>query len=117
MDNKSAQFTVFICLFAVMAFILLAALNGAFSQDNYDYRRSYKYYTSPRYEYRSSYGTSSSSSSSSSGYSYSYSYSTRDSYNEGYDDMYENEDFDEYKYDYDSDYAAGVEDAMDDLGW
>jgi len=41
-----------------------------------------------------------------------------DSYDEGYEDVYYDEDYDQDRYDRDSDYAAGVDDAMeDDGGW
>ena len=36
-----------------------------------------------------------------------------DSYDEGYDDIYMNGDYDYDRYDSDDDYAAGVDDAMD----
>ncbi len=41
------------------------------------------------------------------------SYKTYDSYGDGYDD----DDYDEDRYDSDPDYAAGVDDAMDELDW
>ena len=44
-------------------------------------------------------------------------YSSYDSYDEGYEDIYDNEDYDMYRYNNDSEYAAGVDDAMDDLDW
>ena len=40
--------------------------------------------------------------------------STFDSYYEGYDDIYMDGDYDDDRYDNDSDYADGVDDAMDD---
>ena len=40
--------------------------------------------------------------------------STYDSYDEGYDDIYMDGDYDDDRYDNDSDYADGVDDAMDD---
>ena len=44
-------------------------------------------------------------------------YSSYDSYDEGYEDIYDNEDYDRDRYNNDSEYAAGVDDAMDDLDW
>ncbi|MDY3972108.1 MAG: hypothetical protein SOZ28_05310 [Clostridia bacterium] len=54
---------------------------------------------------------SSSSSSSSSNRKY------YNSYDDGYEDIYENDDFDEDRYRTDSDYASGVDDAMEDVDW
>lgn len=42
--------------------------------------------------------------------------STYDSYDDGYDDIYMDGDYDYDRYDRDSDYADGVDDAMDELG-
>ena len=42
--------------------------------------------------------------------------STYDSYDDGYDDIYMDGDYDCDRYDRDSDYADGVDDAMDELG-
>ena len=42
--------------------------------------------------------------------------STYDSYDEGYDDIYMDGDYDYDRYDRDSDYADGVDDAMDEYG-
>ena len=63
---------------------------------------------------------SSTSYSSKSSYSSSYSsskksYKTYDSYDDGYDAIYDDDDYDEDRYDSDPDYAAGVDDAMDEL--
>ena len=60
--------------------------------------------------------------SSKSSYSSSYtsskkSYKTYDSYDDGYDAIYDDDDYDEDRYDSDPDYAAGVDDAMDELDW
>ena len=44
-------------------------------------------------------------------------YNSYDSYDEGYEDIYDNEDYDMDRYNNDSEYAAGVDDAMDDLDW
>lgn len=44
-------------------------------------------------------------------------YNSYDSYDEGYEDIYDNEDYDMDRYSYDDDYAAGVDDAMDELDW
>lgn len=40
-----------------------------------------------------------------------------DSYSEGYDNIYMDDDFDMDRYYSDSDYASGVDDAMEDLDW
>ena len=45
------------------------------------------------------------------------SYKTYDSYDDGYDAIYDDDDYDEDRYDSDQDYAAGVDDAMDELDW
>ena len=45
------------------------------------------------------------------------SYKTYDSYDDGYDAIYDDDDYDEDRYDSDPDYAAGVDDAMDELDW
>ena len=42
--------------------------------------------------------------------------STYDSYDDGYDDIYMDGDYDYDRYDRDSDYADGVDDAMDEDG-
>ena len=42
--------------------------------------------------------------------------STYDSYDDGYDDIYMAGDYDYDRYDWDSDYADGVDDAMDEFG-
>ena len=42
--------------------------------------------------------------------------STYDSYDDGYDDIYMDGDYDYDRYDRDSDYADGVDDAMDEYG-
>lgn len=60
---------------------------------------------------------SNSSSSSGKNNSYSNSYNYYDSYDEGYEDVYENDDYDWDRYWEDDDYASGVDDAMDELGW
>ena len=65
---------------------------------------------------------SSTSYSSKSSYSSSYSsnkksYKTYDSYDDGYDAIYDDDGYDEDRYDSDPDYAAGVDDAMDELDW
>ena len=43
-------------------------------------------------------------------------YNSYDSYDDGYDDVYMEGDYDYDRYDRDSDYADGVDDAMDELG-
>lgn len=61
--------------------------------------------------------TSKSSSSSKSNYNYDYDYSyTYDSYDDGYDAIYMDGDYDYDRYEYDSEYADGVDDAIDELG-
>ena len=59
--------------------------------------------------------SSSSSSSSSTGTSGSKKSNTYDSYDDGYDDIYMDGDYDYDRYDRDSDYADGVDDAMDEF--
>ncbi len=54
------------------------------------------------------------SSSGSSSYVYHSNSSGWDSYDKGYSDVDENGEYDEYRYDWDDEYAAGVDDAMDD---
>lgn len=44
-------------------------------------------------------------------------YTYHDSYDEGWEDIYDNEDYDEERYKWDSDYANGVDDAMDEFDW
>ena len=44
-------------------------------------------------------------------------YNTYDSYDEGYEDIYDNDDYDMDRYYNDDEYAAGVDDAMDELDW
>jgi len=44
-------------------------------------------------------------------------YSSYNAYDEGYEDVYDNEDYDWDRYWSDSDYADGVDDAMEDLDW
>lgn len=76
-----------------------------------------------RYDYTDSTSNSTSSSitnnsSSTSSYRPSTStYNSWDSYDEGYEDIYENDDYDWDRYYSDDDYAAGVDDAMDELDW
>ena len=65
--------------------------------------------SSTSYSSRSSYSSSYSSSKKS--------YKTYDSYDDGYDAIYDDDDYDEDRYDSDPDYAAGVDDAMDELDW
>ena len=42
--------------------------------------------------------------------------SSEDAYDDGYDDIYMDDDYDYDRYDRDSDYADGVDDAMDEYG-
>ena len=63
--------------------------------------------SSTSYSSKSSYSSSCSSSKKS--------HKTYDSYDDGYDAIYDDDDYDEDRYDSDPDYAAGVDDAMDEL--
>lgn len=109
---------------------------GNILSDNW-YTGSGKSHSSPSYSNKSS-GSTSKSSISNSGSSSSYSNksnstnkpsyssgtkksattkkSTYDSYDDGYDDIYMDGDYDYDRYDRDSDYADGVDDAMDEYG-
>ena len=69
---------------------------------------SYSNKSSSSYSSKPSYSSSYSSSKKSKGYS---------SYDDGYDSIYDDDDYDEDRYNSDSDYAAGVDDAMDELDW
>ncbi len=71
--------------------------------------------TSTRDSSSSSYSNDTNTTSGSS-YSSSTKKSTYDSYDDGYDDIYMDGDYDYDRYDRDSDYADGVDDAMDELG-
>lgn len=90
-------------------------------------RSSLSYSSSASYSSESSGDTSTRGSSSSSysndadttsgsSYSSSTKKSTYDSYDDGYDDIYMDGDYDYDRYDRDSDYADGVDDAMDEFG-
>ena len=74
-----------------------------------------------RYKSRTSYSGSSKSSGSSTKSSGSSSskknYSSMDSYDDGYNAIYEDDDYDWDRYWSDDDYAAGVDDAMEDEDW
>lgn len=74
-----------------------------------------------RYKSRTSYSGSSKSSGSSTKSSGSSSskknYSSVDSYDDGYNAIYEDDDYDWDRYWSDDDYAAGVDDAMEDEEW
>jgi len=65
---------------------------------------------------KSSYSSNKSSSSKSNSYS-SKKNSSWDSYDKGYEDVWLDDDYDWDRYQYDSDYADGVDDAMDDCDW
>jgi hypothetical protein len=39
------------------------------------------------------------------------------SYDDGYEDIYDDDDYDWDRYQSDSDYASGVDDAMEDMDW
>ena len=67
------------------------------------------------YRYKSS--TSYSGSSKSSGSSSKKNQSSMDSYDDGYNAVYEDDDYDWDRYWSDDDYAAGVDDAMEDEDW
>ena len=67
------------------------------------------------YRYKSS--TSYSGSSKSSGSSSKKNHSSMDSYDDGYNAIYEDDDYDWDRYWSDDDYAAGVDDAMEDEDW
>ena len=72
---------------------------------------------SSSYSSGSSENYSYSNNSSKSNYNYDYDYSyTYDSYDDGYDAIYMDGDYDYDRYEYDSEYADGVDDAMDELG-
>lgn len=71
--------------------------------------------TSTRDSSSSSYSNDTNTTSGSS-YSSSTKKSTYDSYDDGYDDIYMDGDYDYDRYDRDSDYADGVDDAMDEFG-
>lgn len=112
-------------LFAVLLVISLCAgereTDENYSYDNYSSSYKYNNYSSDDYDYDYDYykyhdESSSSSSSSSDSNKYNYDYST-DSYDKGYEDVYENEDWDDDRYEYDEDYADGVDEALDELGW
>ena len=67
-----------------------------------------------RYKSSTSYSGSSKSSGSSSSKK---NHSSRDSYDDGYNAIYEDDDYDWERYQSDDDYAAGVDDAMEDEDW
>lgn len=82
------------------------------------YKSSYKSNYSGGYNSSSSKTYSNDSSYSGNSYSTYKSYgSSYDSYDAGYEDVYENDDYDWDRYCSDDDYAAGVDDAMDELDW
>lgn len=62
-------------------------------------------------------GSTKSTSSSNSTSSSSKAYNSYNSYDEGYEDVYDNDDYDWDRYWSDSDYADGVDDAMEDADW
>lgn len=72
---------------------------------------------SSSYSSGSSENYSYSNNSSKNNYNYDYDYSyTYDSYDDGYDAIYMDGDYDYDRYEYDSEYADGVDDAIDELG-
>ena len=98
--------------------------NYCYLHDNSYYKyKSYSSSTSTKSSSTSSSGTSSESTSSSKTTNYRGSssskdnHSSMDSYDDGYNDVYEDDDYDWDRYDTDDDYAAGVDDAMEDEGW
>lgn len=75
---------------------------------------------SSSYSYNKKYGTSNKKSSSSKSKSSKKSSGKKtyyDSYDDGYEDIWLNDDYDYDRYYRDSDYAAGVDDAMDEFDW
>ena len=98
--------------------------NYCYLHDNSYYRyKSYSSSTSKKSSSTSSSGTSSASTSnskktnSSSSSSSKNNYSSMDSYDDGYNAIYEDDDYDWDRYWSDDDYAAGVDDAMEDEDW
>ena len=98
--------------------------NYCYLHDNSYYRyKSYSSSASKKNSSTSSNGTSSESTSSSKKTNSSSSSSSRnnhssmDSYDDGYNDIYEDDDYDWERYENDDDYAAGVDDAMEDEDW
>ena len=79
----------------------------------YNPQKSYSSGSSKNYSYSNSNSTGGSYSKSNYDYDYSYTY---DSYDDGYDAIYMDGDYDYDRYEYDSEYADGVDDAMDELG-
>jgi hypothetical protein len=98
--------------------ILIFLLNSCETSDGYsDYstHSSYRPTTSTRTTTTSTYKSSPAADKNTYTTKKSYSTSTyNDSYNDGYDDIYDNEDYDYERYQHDSDYASGVDDAMED---
>ena len=87
---------------------------------NSSYCYLHKTYSSSSYKskkYSSSSSSSSTKTSTSTSSSKKTSSSSYKSYDEGYEDVYENDDYDWDRYYSDSDYADGVDDAMDELDW
>ena len=75
-------------------------------------------YLHDNYTYRYKSSTSYSGNSKSSGSSSSKkNHSSMDSYDDGYNAIYEDDDYDWDRYQSDDDYAAGVDDAMEDEDW
>lgn len=77
---------------------------------------SYKNNTGNTSSYTNNSGTKSSSYSNSTKKNTTTKKNTYDSYDDGYDDIYMDGDYDYDRYDSDSDYADGVDDAMDEFG-
>lgn len=98
--------------------------NYCYLHDSRNYRyRSYRSSASTKSSNTSSSGTSSESTSSSkktnssSSSSSKNNHSSMDSYDDGYNAIYEDDDYDWDRYWSDDDYAAGVDDAMEDEDW
>lgn len=77
---------------------------------------SYKNNTGNTNSYTNNSGTTSSSYSNSTKKNTTTKKNTYDSYDDGYDDIYMDGDYDYDRYESDSDYADGVDDAMDEFG-
>lgn len=99
----------------IIGSVVLLICIGQFANIGGSSRKSSSYSYSSSHKHSSS--SSSGSSHSSSGSSYSSGHSGSSSYDAGYDSVYDNEDYDEHRYNTDSDYANGVDDAMDELDW
>lgn len=93
-----------------------SSYSGGSSYGNKALEGSYKNNTGNTSSYTNKSDTTSSSYSNSTKKHTTTKKNTYDSYDEGYDDIYMDGDYDYDRYDNDSDYADGVDDAMDELG-